>query len=36
MSEPCNSENLFVQFEKCMYTIQKVPFSAFPNLTFCY
>ena len=31
MSEPCISENLFVQFEKCMCTIQKVPFSGLPK-----
>ena len=36
MSEPCNRKNLFVQFEKCMYAIQKPPFSASQNLTFCY
>ena len=28
MSEPCNRKILFVQFEKCMCTIQKPPFSA--------
>lgn len=36
MSQPCNRKILFVQFEKCMYAIQKPPFSASPNLTFCY
>ena len=36
MSQPCNRKILFVQFEKCMYAIPKPPFSASPNLTFCY
>jgi len=36
MSEPSVRKILFVQFEKCVYAILKPPFSASPNLTFCY
>ena len=36
MSEPCNRKILFVQFGNCIHAIQKSPFSASRNLTFCY
>ena len=36
MSEPCNSEILYMQFFFSIYQFQKCPFSTLQNLTLCY